>query len=294
MVVLKEKKIGKQVYFYLEHSMKINKKVVKKEKYIGKDKPKDLDKLKFDFMHELLTDKYKTQLEKIKKSFSKEYSSYPKSVKVKYIENFMIKFTYDTQRIEGSTLTLKETASLLEDGISPSRPIKDVKEAEAHKIVFFDMMNYKEDLNLKTILHWHKLLFKKTDLEIAGKIRKHSVGVARSKTKFPLAIEVDFLLRDFFKWYNKSKNKLNPVELASLVHLKFVSIHPFSDGNGRISRLMMNFVLHKYKYPMLNIEYSNRNSYYNALERSQVKDIEYVFAQYLIKRYLKTYNRYLV
>ena len=293
MVVLKEKKIGYQLYYYLEHSMKMDGIVVKKEVYLGKDKPNNLDELKKDFMHELFIEKYKKDLEKIKKAFSKEYSSYPKSAKEKYIENFMIKFTYDTQRIEGSTLTLKETANLLEDGISPSKPIKDVKEAETHKKVFFEMMNHKDGLNLKTIIYWHKLLFEETDLEIAGKIRKHPVAVARSKSEFPLGAELDYLLRDFFKWYNKVKNKLNPVELASLVHLKFVSIHPFSDGNGRLSRLMMNFVLHKYKYPMLNIEYSNRNSYYNALERAQVKHIDYVFTQYLIKRYLKMYTKHL-
>lgn len=65
--------------------------------------------------------------------------------------------------------------------------------------------------------------------------------------------------------------RLHPVELTALVHLKFVTIHPFGDGNGRISRLMMNFVLNKKEYPMFNISYEGRTSYYNELERSQIK-----------------------
>jgi len=129
--------------------------------------------------------------------------------------------------------------------------------------------------------------------DIAGVIRMHQVAIARSKAELPFPAELDTLLHEFFIWYNKNRGKLTPVVLAALVHLKFVTIHPFSDGNGRISRLMMNFVLHKHNYPMLSIEYTNRNSYYNALERSQTKNKEYIFVQYLVKRYLKIYKKYM-
>ena len=73
----------------------------------------------------------------------------------------------------------------------------------------------------------------------------------------------------------------------------FVTIHPFADGNGRISRLIMNFVLNKQSLPMLNIPYKNRNSYYNALERSQVKRQDSIFLQWLFKRYVKEDTRYI-
>lgn len=101
------------------------------------------------------------------------------------------------------------------------------------------------------------------------------------------------MLRDFFKWYQKNKKNLHPVELAGLVHLKFVPIHPFGDGNGRISRLMMNFVLYKNGFPMLNISYKNRNSYYTALERSQIKKNEFIFLNWFLKRYIKENKKYL-
>jgi Fic family protein len=77
------------------------------------------------------------------------------------------------------------------------------------------------------------------------------------------------------------------------VHLKFVSIHPFVDGNGRISRLMTNFVLNKRGYPMLNIRYDGRRAYYGALERSQVSGNERIFCQWLFRKYLGENKGYL-
>ena len=71
--------------------------------------------------------------------------------------------------------------------------------------------------------------------------------------------------------------------MAALVHLRFVTIHPFGDGNGRVSRLMMNFVLNRNHYPMLNIEYKNRNSYYRALERSQTLQDDHIFASWFFR-----------
>ncbi len=71
------------------------------------------------------------------------------------------------------------------------------------------------------------------------------VGIAESKHIPQIPVEIHSLLQEFFKWYNKNKDKIHPIELAALVHLKFVTIHPFSDGNGRISKIMMNFVLNK-------------------------------------------------
>lgn len=79
----------------------------------------------------------------------------------------------------------------------------------------------------------------------------------------------------------------------TIAHLKFVTIHPFGDGNGRVSRLVMNFILNKKDYPMLDIPYEDRNSYYNSLERSQLKEEERIFLQWFVKRYIKEHKRYL-
>jgi len=294
MVSLKKKYINGKKYYYLAHSYRKNKKVNKKEKYIGKKIPKNIDELKEELILELYEEIWFKQFDNIKNNFVKEKKKIPKSVGKKEIEHFAIKFTYATNRIEGSTLTFRETALLLEKGITPSRrPIEDVKETEKHKQVFYEMLSYKKEINLSTLLFWHKKLFEETKKDQAGKIRDHSVSISGSRYDPPYAIELELLLRGFFDWYKKIRNKLHPVYLAALVHLKFVSIHPFGDGNGRISRLFMNYVLNKNGYPMLVIDYNDRNSYYNALERSQLTKDDSIFVLWFFKRYLKEYNKYL-
>ena len=259
-----KRKINGNDYFYLEHSIKNREKVIKKQKYLGKVVPENINKIKFELWLEIFEEFYFKKFDKIKIGFSKEMNYMPKSARDKYYQQFLVKFTYESNRIEGSTLTLKETANLLEFGLTPrNKSFEDVKEAEAHKDVFNKMLNYDKDLNLNIVLYWHKLLFENTKSDIAGKIRKHGVKVARSKAEFPAPVELDLLLREFFKWYNKNK-ELYPVLLAALAHLKFVSIHPFSDGNGRMSRIILNFILYKNKYPMLDIPYNNRDAYYTS------------------------------
>lgn len=292
MATIRKRTIGKKQYYYLEHSFKADGRVKKMEKYLGKEIPEEIERIKADFIHNLYKDKWFKKLDLIKAKFIKEIRQMPNSANQKYFENFMIKFTYNTNRIEGSKITLKETARLLEEGIAPNKPLRDITETESHKALFYEVIGYKKDLTLSVVLHWHKILFMKSDPEIAGVVRKHNVSVSGSNTEFPFPAELDILLRDFFKWYNRNKNRLHPVELAALVHLNFVSIHPFSDGNGRISRILMNFVLNKNGFPMLNIKYSNRNTYYTALERSQLKQVDQVFVQHIIKRFIKEYSQY--
>lgn len=292
MVNIRIDKQGNKKYYYLEHTIREGKNFKNKRIYLGDALPKNIEELKEKFLYELFEELYSKELENITTQWTKEIESYPASSKEKYIESFMIKFTYNTNKIEGSTLSLKETADLLQEQITPkNKPLKDVKETEAHKKVFYMMLEYKKKLNLTTILYWHKELFKEADTEIAGIIRKHPVAIARSKTELPLPAELDILLKEFFDWYTKYYGKINPVLMAALVHLKFVSIHPFSDGNGRISRLMMNHTLNSLNYPMLNIEYSNRNAYYTALERSQTRQKDETFINYIIKRFLKEYKK---
>jgi Fic family protein len=279
-------------YYYLEHSFRKNGTINKKEKYLGTTLPKNIDKIKEDFLREFYQETWFNRFDTIKERFIKERRNIPPSLEKKQTEQFATSFTYNTNRIEGSTITLRETADLLERGISPSqRPLEDIKETEAHKVVFYDMLTYNKEMTLSTVLYWHKQLFQLTKPDIAGKIRHHQVGISGSKFHPPYPIELDLLLRDFFAWYNQNKKKLHPVHLAGLVHLKFVTIHPFGDGNGRISRLLMNYVLHTNGYPMLIIPYAQRKSYYTALERSQLKKDENVFILWFFKRYLKEYKQ---
>ena len=194
--------------------------------------------------------------------------------------------------IEGSSLTLRETASLLSHGITPSnRPLSDVQETVSHRQVFLAALAPRERLDRTTFLAWHKALFEGTKPEHAGVVRRHQVRIAGSAFVPPPPFEVDILLDEFFAWLRPAWNSLHPVLLAALVHLRLVTIHPFGDGNGRVSRIAMNFVLYRKGFPMLDIPYAGRSGYYRALERAQTKEEEFVFVRWFMRRYLNENTR---
>jgi len=291
MVAVIKRKRGNQTYYYLYHDIRRSHK--QKEIYLGKTIPKNIEEIKLKFLLEFYREQWLPKLEIICNNYADARKHLPKSVIKKELETFSINFTYNTQRIEGSTLTLKETFDLLRDGISSRKPIQDTIEAREHQNVFFEMLEYKKDLSVKVVCMWHKKLFEKTKQDIAGKIRDFEVRIQGSKFIPPASHSLSFLLKGFFRWYHSNKTKLNPAELAALVHLKFVTIHPFGDGNGRISRLMMNFVLNKYDYPMLDIDYMDRRRYYNALEGSSILQNDMIFLRWFMSKYIKIYRKYL-
>lgn len=287
-VVMRRK--GNQDYYYLYHDSKKGKRK-QREVYLGKVIPKDIEERKKNFAIKIEREKWIPELEKIYQNFKNVQKNTPKSIQEKNLESFSVKFTYNTQRIEGSTLTLKDTALLLEYGLSPSnRLTSDIKETELHQKLFLKIIKQKDDLSLVLVKKWHKELFAQTKPDIEGLLRDYDVRINQSTFIPPPHISVNLLVSGFFTWYNTNKKKLNPVELAALVHLKFVTIHPFGDGNGRTTRLMMNHVLNAYGYPLMDIDYADRRSYYTALEKSQRKDDDLPFLQWFIKRYLKTHN----
>lgn len=293
MVSVKKKVVGKKTYYYLEHSYRKDGEVHKLSKYIGTKLPSTLDRDKEVFLNTYYKKMWYPHFEAIRKNFIHDRAHQPRGIAQKELERFTTLFTYATNRIEGSTLSLRETEELLEHGLSPRhRPLSDIKETEAHKAVFNAMLAYTHELSLSMVLQWHRTLFSQTKAHDAGQIRTYRVGISGSTFEPPLPIELDILLQEFFYWYHHKKRTLHPVHLAALVHLKFVTIHPFGDGNGRISRLLMNYVLQHHGYPMLIIDYSQRKSYYTALERSQVKKDDSIFVQWFFKRYSKEYQKY--
>ena len=294
MANIKERIVNGKKYYYLEHSYRKDGKIEKKEIYLGDKLPKNIEETKRKMVDDINKEVWFDRFEKIKKNYRKEHNSMPSSMLKKETETFMVKFTYNTNRIEGSTLTLRETANLLEKGITPSeKPTRDIKETEAHRKLFYEILSFRKDLSLATLLEWHRKLFSGTKPDMAGKVRNYQVGISGSRFEPPAPFEIHILLKEFFKWYEINKKTIHPIEFAALAHLKFESIHPFGDGNGRIGRIIMNFILNKNEYPMLDIPYEKRNSYYNALEKAQVKKDERKFVIWFFGRYLKENKRYL-
>ncbi len=294
MVTISRRVVDGRTYFYLEHSIRHGRRVEKRERYLGTAVPKDVERIKREFMDGIYRELWFGDLDRIKAGYAKQRKVLPPSAREKAMEAFATTYTYNTNRIEGSRLTLRETAELLERGIAPgSRPLADIKEAEAHRDAFYEMVGYRRDLSMQTLLFFHRQLFRATKPDIAGKLREHQVGITGSRFLPPMPVEVYPLLVEFFRWYARSRGKVHPVELAALVHLRLVTIHPFTDGNGRVSRLMMNHVLNRHGFPMLDIPYERRTGYYRALERAQVRGDDAIFLHWFFKRYLAENRRYL-
>ncbi len=293
MVSIVKRRRGKTSFYYLYHD---NKRGDRRqfERYLGRKIPEDIEEQKKEFQLEIEREQWRPRLERIRANHRKKHERMPREAREKNLKAFAVVFTYNTQRIEGSTLTLRETALLLEDGLTPAhRPKEDVREAENHEKLFFEMVKTARELTLKIVLEWNKKLLKDTKPGFAGKLRTWDVQITRSRFHPPPYTQIPLEIGNFFAWYKKNKKVLHPVELAALVHLKFVTIHPFGDGNGRISRIMMNHVLKQFGFPMLDIDYRDRSSYYNALERSQTTNNEVWFLKWFMRRYLKAHSRLL-
>ncbi len=276
-----ERKKGKSKYFYLQHSFRKDGEVVTKELYLGKKVPDNIEEIKAKLMLEA-KDALSEKLEKIKNRYQKEWARYPESAKEKELQEIAIAFTYNTNAIEGSTITLEEARQILEDKVAPSKPLKDIRETESHAKVFLGMLKTDEKISERLLLRWHKDIFEETKPDIAGQFRNYVVRVGLYVA--PDWRDLEKLVKQLITFVNESR--LNPVEVAGRAHYMFEKTHPFGDGNGRIGRLLMNFILWKNGYPMLIIEYKRRNSYYKALQRP-----EEGFVTYFVRRYLSVHKQ---
>ena len=175
MRLIKRKK-GNKEYYYLQHSFRKSNKIITREKYIGKNISKNIEEIKKQFKKELKQDLDK-KLEKIKNNFQTEWKRVPESARKNELEEISIAFTYNTNAIQGSTITLEETREIIQDKIAPNKSLRDVRETEAHSEVFLRMLDKKEEINNNLLLSWHKEIFGMTKLDIAGKYRDYLVIV---------------------------------------------------------------------------------------------------------------------
>lgn len=211
-------------------------------------------------------------------------------------EWFAIEFTYTSNAIEGNTLSMAETAMVVEKGITVGgKTIREHLEAinHAQAIDFIkDLAQKKQsDLAIDDILAIHKMVLSKIDDVNAGRLREVMVRVVGSTTIFPNAAKVPFLMVDFISWLQTAHD--HPVIIAALAHYKLVTIHPFVDGNGRTARLLMNLLLLQHGYPIAIIKKEKRAEYIAAIELARLSDdftkfytviieaVEYVLDAYL-------------
>jgi Fic family protein len=280
MRILKRKKGGKE-YFYLQHSFRKDGKVTTKELYLGKQVPENIGEIKAKLAFEA-KEALSQKLEAIRNRFQEEWAKYPESAREREVLEIAIAFTYNTNAIEGSTITLEEARQILEDKVAPNKPLKDIRETESHAKVFLAMLKTEEKISETLLLKWHKGIFDETKPDIAGQFRSYMVRVGPYVA--PSWRDLEKLMKQLITFVNQSK--LNPVEIAGRAHFMFEKIHPFGDGNGRIGRLLMNCILWKNGYPLLIFEYKKRKSYYKALQRT-----EEGFTNYFIRRYIAVHKK---
>lgn len=189
----------------------------------------------------------------------------------------ILEWTYNSNAIEGNTLTLRETLLILQEGLTiGGKSLQEHLEVINHKeaIDFVELLAKKKhrikERNIKDI---HALILKKIDPKYAGKYRDIQVRITGSTHTPPDALQVPFLMKDFSQKY-LSKKFNHPVEKAALVHFHLVDIHPFVDGNGRTARLLMNLVLMKHGFPPAVILKNDRKKYYDALELAHKRKTE--------------------
>jgi len=187
-------------------------------------------------------------------------------------EQFIVEWTYNSNAIEGNTLTLRETELVINRGLTiGKKSLKEHFEAINHKDgiqYLYDFIKKKKELDEGTILALHKKILKNIDDTEAGHYRTSNVMITGAIHIPPSAVKINKLINEFFEWYYENKKKLSVAELAAWVHYRIVHIHPFIDGNGRTARLLMNLILIQNGYPPAVILNVDRQKYYRALKEA--------------------------
>ena len=188
-------------------------------------------------------------------------------------EWFRVELTYTSNALEGNTLTRRETAMVVEKGITVGgKSLVEHLEATSHAQAF-DWIAEKSRKPLKNftendLLALHKMILSGIDNQNAGFYRNVPVRLSGSRTVLPNPRKVPDLMSAFHQWLQSSQD-IHPVDLAAEAHYRLVTIHPFVDGNGRTARLLMNFILLCHGYPPAIIRKSERGKYLDALEKAQ-------------------------
>jgi Fic family protein len=211
-------------------------------------------------------------------------------------DKLIIEWTYNSNAIEGNTLTLSETKVVLENGITiKGKPLKDHLEIINHK----EAIEYIEDLvskNVKLseydIRSVHYLILKEIDSTNAGKYRNENVFISGAKHVPPVYMNVPYKMQNLIDQYQSWKD-LHPVVRACFLHGEFVKIHPFIDGNGRTARLLLNFELIQSGYPPVVIKTEDRADYYDALDKAHTTNNYTDFIKIIVDLVNESENLYL-
>ncbi len=215
----------------------------------------------------------------------------------KVAKAFDIEYTYESNKIEGNTLTLQETALVIEKGLTiGGKSLNEHLEAinHQHAIDYIkELASKKQTFSERDVLQIHQLILQSIDNQNAGKYRNVQVLISGAKHIPPQPFLVPKQMEDLFIWYNENKDQLHPIELSAEMHERLVTIHPFIDGNGRTSRLLMNLILLQNGFPIaiLKGDTESRLNYYGALETAQTENNKQPFIDLITENVKETMER---
>ncbi len=193
-------------------------------------------------------------------------------------EQMVIEWTYNSNAIEGSSLTLKETALVLQEGLTISgKPLREHLEAVNHKEAILKLelaVRKKSALDQDFLWGIHRLILKGIHDDEAGRWRRERVRILGAVHIPPDPVKVPRLMEEFFAWLRHEEPRSHPVWLSAMAHHKLVHIHPFIDGNGRCARLVMNLILMRHGYPPTVILKVDRPRYYRVLREADQDEYE--------------------
>lgn len=211
----------------------------------------------------------------------------------------VVEYTYNSNRIEGNTLTLRETDLILNKGLTAGgKTLNEHFEAINHRNAFEYIKSLARgeepftERDLKTI---HSLILRDIDRNGAGVYRRVPVTISGSRHVPVQPYLIEKAMEDYFRYYDAARAEEHPVILAANMHEKLVTVHPFIDGNGRTARLVMNLMLLRTGYPIavLSGDFEDRMAYYGALEAVNMEDNMEAFHRLILKHVKAMAFRYL-
>jgi Fic family protein len=305
MTFISKKLINGKERFYLEKSIRFPNGKIKKFSIYLKDKNKTKEenkKLEEKILEELknhASNYYKTNtifnkqkirnLEEIRINYKKIKNKLTKNQITDILDRFTVNFTYESNAIEGNSLTLKDVTFIIKEGkVIKNKDLREVYETLNTRKAIGLLFQNKLKLNQKNIIKLHSILVENTGIETGFKKLPNFLLGRKVKTTPPERVEKE--INKLITWYNENKN-LHPLHLAAIFHAKFEQIHPFEDGNGRIGRLLINLILLEQDYAPLIIRKSQRIAYLVSLEAFDNKYPDKLF-RFLLEKYKDTYEKF--
>ncbi len=307
---IKEKIIKKKKYYYLAESFRLPDGRVKSiEKIIEKRAPlKELKGKYSDFFvnrkkeifSEFALGKYKTasifnklefkKIEDIKIDYQRTIKSFSKSQLKDVLDRFIANFTYESNAIEGNSLTLKDVAIVMfEKRAIEGKDLREIYETRNSRPLMDLLVKKKFDVSEKDIIKMHKMLMNDMDERTGYKQIPNYITGSSVKLTPPEKVKEE--MGALIDWYEKAIERMHPIQASALFHGKFIKIHPFEDGNGRVGRFVSNAILINNDYPPFIIRKSQRDAYIKCMQdffNGYTENLERLF----LRKYKDTYRKF--